>query len=110
MKPLSHSSYLRLQFLCKSFYDVDEKLHLLGGLSLDDLKEFIPQLRSQVKLCSKYFVHCDLILSLSCLIEYTETWCEHKANLHLQKIFLLHEICCIRPYLHHLFMILADLC
>ncbi|PKI54674.1 hypothetical protein CRG98_024959 [Punica granatum] len=48
MKPLSHSSYLRLQFLCKSFYDVDEKLHLLGGLSVADLKEFIPKLRSQI--------------------------------------------------------------
>ncbi|KAK4779447.1 hypothetical protein SAY87_015553 [Trapa incisa] len=48
MKPLSHSSYLRLQLLCKTFYDVDEKLYLLAGLSLDDLKEFVPQLRSQI--------------------------------------------------------------
>jgi nardilysin len=48
MKPLSHSSYLRLQVLCQSFYDVDEKLHYLNDLSLDDLKAFIPELRSQV--------------------------------------------------------------
>lgn len=48
MKPLSHSSYLRLQVLCQSFYDVDEKLCILHGLSLADLKAFIPELRSQV--------------------------------------------------------------
>ncbi|XP_062171748.1 nardilysin-like [Alnus glutinosa] len=48
MKPLSHSSYLRLQVLCKSFYDVDEKLCFLNDLSLADLKAFIPELRSQL--------------------------------------------------------------
>jgi len=48
MKPLSHSSYLRLQVLCESFYDVDEKLQYLNDLLLDDLKAFIPELRSQV--------------------------------------------------------------
>ncbi|XP_040991889.1 nardilysin-like [Juglans microcarpa x Juglans regia] len=48
MKPLSHSSYLRLQVLCKSFYDVDEKLCVLKDLSLAQLKEFIPELRSQL--------------------------------------------------------------
>lgn len=48
MKPLSHSSYLRLQILCQSFYDVDEKLQFLEQLSVNDLKAFIPELRSQV--------------------------------------------------------------
>ncbi|KAK8980390.1 hypothetical protein V6N11_028951 [Hibiscus sabdariffa] len=48
MKPLSHSSYLRLQVLCKSFYDVDEKLCFLNGVSLSDLVAFIPELRSQI--------------------------------------------------------------
>ncbi|KAI4368936.1 hypothetical protein MLD38_017436 [Melastoma candidum] len=48
MKPLSHSSYLRLQVLCKSFYDVDEKLRCLGELCLDDLKAFIFKLRSKL--------------------------------------------------------------
>ncbi|XVE58917.1 hypothetical protein DITRI_Ditri05aG0001400 [Diplodiscus trichospermus] len=48
MKPLSHSSYLRLQILCKSFYDVDEKLSFLNDLSLSDLKAFTPELRSQI--------------------------------------------------------------
>lgn len=48
MKPLSHSSYLRLQILCQSFYDVDEKLQFLEQLSFNDLKAFIPELRSQV--------------------------------------------------------------
>ncbi|KEH34462.1 insulin-degrading enzyme [Medicago truncatula] len=48
MKPLSHSSYLRLQVLCESFYDVDEKLQYLNDLLLDDLKAFIPELRSQL--------------------------------------------------------------
>ena len=48
MKPLSHSSYSRLQVLCQSFYDVDEKLQVLDQLSITDLKAFIPELRSQV--------------------------------------------------------------
>ncbi|XP_004294732.1 PREDICTED: nardilysin isoform X1 [Fragaria vesca subsp. vesca] len=48
MKPLSHSSYLRLQVLFQKFYDVDEKLHVLNGLSVSDMKLFIPQLCSQL--------------------------------------------------------------
>lgn len=48
MKPLSHSSYLRLQVLCQSFYDVDEKLSILHGLPLADLMAFIPELHSQL--------------------------------------------------------------
>ncbi|XP_020237618.1 nardilysin-like [Cajanus cajan] len=48
MKPLSHSAYLRLQILCESFYDVDEKLHYLNDLFIDDLKAFIPGLLSQL--------------------------------------------------------------
>ncbi|XP_057416399.1 nardilysin-like [Lotus japonicus] len=48
MKPLSHSSYLRLQILCESFYDADDKLHCLNDLFLDDLNAFIPELRSQL--------------------------------------------------------------
>lgn len=50
MKPLSHSSYLRLQILCKSFYDVDKKLSSLNDISLSDLRAFIPELRSQVHM------------------------------------------------------------
>ena len=48
MKPLSHSSYLRLQVLCQSFWDVEEKLSLLNDLSLSDLRAFIPDLLSLV--------------------------------------------------------------
>ncbi|XP_048324467.2 nardilysin-like isoform X1 [Ziziphus jujuba] len=48
MKPLSHSSYLRLQVLCQSFYDVDEKMQVLNDLSVTDLTAFIPELRSQL--------------------------------------------------------------
>ncbi|RXH88285.1 hypothetical protein DVH24_042356 [Malus domestica] len=48
MKPLSHSSYLRLQVLCQIFYDADEKLHVLDELSISDLKSFIPELCSQI--------------------------------------------------------------
>ncbi|KAG4923560.1 hypothetical protein AAZX31_18G052800 [Glycine max] len=48
MKPLSHSTYLRLQVLCESFYDADEKLCYLNDLFLDDLKAFIPGLLSQI--------------------------------------------------------------
>lgn len=54
MKPLSHSTYLRLQVLCESFYDADEKLHYLNDLFLDDLKAFIPGLLSQVDM--KYLI------------------------------------------------------
>ncbi|KAK4370214.1 hypothetical protein RND71_009689 [Anisodus tanguticus] len=48
MKPLNHSSYLRLQVLCQSFWDVEEKLFLLNDLTLTDLKAFIPELLSQL--------------------------------------------------------------
>ncbi|KAA8543659.1 hypothetical protein F0562_021595 [Nyssa sinensis] len=48
MKPLNHSSYLRLQVLCQSFWDVEEKLCMLNNLSLPDLKAFIPELLSQL--------------------------------------------------------------
>uniref|UniRef100_A0A5B7A3B8 Putative nardilysin isoform X1 n=1 Tax=Davidia involucrata TaxID=16924 RepID=A0A5B7A3B8_DAVIN len=48
MKPLNHSSYLRLQVLCQSFWDVEEKLCVLNNLSLPDLKAFIPELLSQL--------------------------------------------------------------
>ncbi|URE23096.1 Peptidase M16 inactive domain, partial [Musa troglodytarum] len=48
MKPLSHSSYLRLQVLRESFWDVDDKLSCLLNLSLSDLVEFIPRLLSQL--------------------------------------------------------------
>ncbi|KAK9065982.1 hypothetical protein SSX86_015384 [Deinandra increscens subsp. villosa] len=47
MKPLNHSNYLRLQILCQSFWDIDEKLAVLNNLSLADLKAFIPELLSQ---------------------------------------------------------------
>ncbi|KAI3450239.1 hypothetical protein Pfo_006904 [Paulownia fortunei] len=50
MKPLNHSSYLRLQVLCQSFWDVEEKLCLLNDLSLADLRLsypiFFPSLHS----------------------------------------------------------------
>lgn len=48
MKPLNHASYLRLQVLCQSFWDVEEKLCLLNDLSLADLRAFVPDLLSQV--------------------------------------------------------------
>ncbi|CAH8354392.1 unnamed protein product [Eruca vesicaria subsp. sativa] len=48
MKPLNHSTYLRLQLLCKRIYDSDEKLSVLNDLSLADLNSFIPEVRSQI--------------------------------------------------------------
>ncbi|KAM1650371.1 hypothetical protein ACFXTN_003086 [Malus domestica] len=54
MKPLSHSSYLRLQVLCQIFYDADEKLHVLDELSISDLKSFIPELCSQIHYTNLY--------------------------------------------------------
>ncbi|XP_056847998.1 nardilysin-like isoform X2 [Raphanus sativus] len=48
MKPLNHSTYLRLQLLCKRIYDSDEKLSVLNDLSLTDLNSFIPEVRSQL--------------------------------------------------------------
>ena len=61
MKPLSHSSHLRLQVLCKSFYDVDEKLCFLNDLYLADLEAFIPELRSQVH---KIYAMLDFFVSI----------------------------------------------
>ncbi|KAK9153408.1 hypothetical protein Sjap_000888 [Stephania japonica] len=48
MKPLNHSTYLRLQLLRENFYDVDEKLVCLTNLSLSDLKMFVSGLLSQL--------------------------------------------------------------
>ncbi|KAJ4866861.1 Insulinase (Peptidase family M16) family protein [Raphanus sativus] len=48
MKPLNHSTYLRLQLLCKRIYDSDEKLSVLNDSSLTDLNSFIPEVRSQI--------------------------------------------------------------
>ncbi|KAF8397033.1 hypothetical protein HHK36_018671 [Tetracentron sinense] len=48
MNPLCHSSYLKMQVLCKNFWDVDDKLSCLIELSLPDLKKFIPKLLSQL--------------------------------------------------------------
>lgn len=48
MKPLNHSSYLRLQVLCQCFWDVEEKLCMLNNLSFADLVAFIPDLLAQL--------------------------------------------------------------
>ncbi|RAL37378.1 hypothetical protein DM860_000072 [Cuscuta australis] len=48
MKPLNHSSYLRLQVLCQRFWDVEEKQCLLHNLCIADLKAFLPDLLSQL--------------------------------------------------------------
>ncbi|WOL14776.1 nardilysin-like [Canna indica] len=48
MKPLNHSSYLRIQLLRERFWDVDDKLSCLKNLSHSDLTEFIPSLLSQL--------------------------------------------------------------
>jgi len=49
MKPMSHSSYLRLQVLREIFWDVDEKLGILMKLTFTDLVTFIPKILSQVR-------------------------------------------------------------
>jgi len=72
MKPLSHSTYLRLQVLCETFYDADEKLHYLNDLCLDDLKAFVPGLLSQVDI--KYLV---LIFSI---IHFADFFCLQNSN------------------------------
>lgn len=48
MKPMSHSTYLRLQFLRQIFWDVNEKLKVLATLTFSDLAAFVPELLSQV--------------------------------------------------------------
>ncbi|MCL7024740.1 hypothetical protein MKW94_013598 [Papaver nudicaule] len=50
MKPLNHSSYLRLQVLREDYWDVDDKLSCLSDLSLGDLKTFIPELLSELHI------------------------------------------------------------
>lgn len=48
MRPMNHSTYLRLQVLRETFRDVDDKLACLANLTVADLKAFIPNLLSQV--------------------------------------------------------------
>ncbi|KAK8921222.1 Zinc-metallopeptidase, peroxisomal [Platanthera zijinensis] len=48
LKPLTYSSYLRLQVLREKLWDANEKLNYLANLSLSDLEEFIPILLSQI--------------------------------------------------------------
>ncbi|KAG0487975.1 hypothetical protein HPP92_006786 [Vanilla planifolia] len=48
IKPLNHSSYLRLQVLREKFWDADEKLICLVNTSLSDLEAFIPELLSEL--------------------------------------------------------------
>nr|XP_004296020.2 PREDICTED: insulin-degrading enzyme-like [Fragaria vesca subsp. vesca] len=48
MNPWCQSTYLREQVLLQSFYNVDELFHVLNGLSVSDLKSFIPELFSQI--------------------------------------------------------------
>ncbi|KAL6649880.1 hypothetical protein ACP70R_014104 [Stipagrostis hirtigluma subsp. patula] len=50
MKPMSHSTYLRLQVLREIFWDVDEKLEFLMKLTFSDLVAFIPKLLSQLHI------------------------------------------------------------
>lgn len=49
MKPMSHSTYLRLQVLREIFWDVDEKLEVLVNLTFADLVNFVPKILSQVR-------------------------------------------------------------
>ncbi|XP_058075334.1 nardilysin-like isoform X3 [Magnolia sinica] len=50
MKPLNHSTYLRLQVLRENFWDVDDKLSYLSDITLSDLKAFIPILLSRLHI------------------------------------------------------------
>ncbi|KAK9940973.1 hypothetical protein M0R45_017605 [Rubus argutus] len=59
MNPQSHGAYLRLQVLHHIAYDVDEGLHVLNGLSISDMKSFIPELWSQVFI--EGFCHGNLL-------------------------------------------------
>lgn len=71
MKPLNHSSYLRLQVLCQCFWDVEEKLCTLKNLSLPDLSAFVPDLLSQV--CSSFCLFRLLLSSYSLACLYPRT-------------------------------------
>ncbi|XP_031485488.1 nardilysin-like isoform X2 [Nymphaea colorata] len=48
MKPMNHSSYLRMQLLREYFWHVDDKLSCLNNLSIVDLEAFIPKIFSQL--------------------------------------------------------------
>uniref|UniRef100_A0A0D9Z6Z8 Peptidase M16 N-terminal domain-containing protein n=1 Tax=Oryza glumipatula TaxID=40148 RepID=A0A0D9Z6Z8_9ORYZ len=50
MKPMSHSTYLRLQVLREIFWDVDEKLEVLMKLTFSDLVAYVPKLLSQLHI------------------------------------------------------------
>lgn len=55
MKPMSHSTYLRLQVLREIFWDVDEKLEVLMKLTFSDLVAYVPKLLSQVSITMMIF-------------------------------------------------------
>nr|CAB3500894.1 unnamed protein product [Digitaria exilis] len=50
MKPMSHSTYLRLQVLREIFWDVDEKLEVLMNLTFTDLVKSLPMILSQLHI------------------------------------------------------------
>ncbi|KAL5217065.1 hypothetical protein ABZP36_017749 [Zizania latifolia] len=50
MKPMAHSTYLRLQVLRKVFWDINEKLEVLMTLTFSDLVAFVPKLLSQLHI------------------------------------------------------------
>ncbi|CAD6203559.1 unnamed protein product [Miscanthus lutarioriparius] len=50
MKPMSHSTYLRLQVLREIFWDVDKKLEVLMKLTFTDLVAFVPKILSQLHI------------------------------------------------------------
>ncbi|WVZ56835.1 hypothetical protein U9M48_007311 [Paspalum notatum var. saurae] len=50
MKPMSHSTCLRLQVLREVFWDVDEKLEVLMKLTFTDLVAFVPKIVSQLHI------------------------------------------------------------
>ncbi|KAG2324039.1 hypothetical protein Bca52824_006767 [Brassica carinata] len=85
MKPLNHSTYLRLQLLCKRIYDSDEKLSGLNDLSLTDLNSFIPEVRSQIyiealchgNLSEDEAVNISNIFKSSLIVEPLPVKCRH---------------------------------
>jgi secreted Zn-dependent insulinase-like peptidase len=71
MKPMSHSTYLRLQFLRKIFWDVDEKRKVLATLTFSDLAEYVPKLLSQVSTTMMFISTIFLALPvLTCIKWY----------------------------------------
>ncbi|KAK9944576.1 hypothetical protein M0R45_010137 [Rubus argutus] len=75
MDPWSHAKYLREQVLLQNFYTVDQQLTVLNGLSVSDLKSFIPELFSKLYLVGLFHGNLSEQEATTCKIIQNKLFC-----------------------------------